>query len=99
MNILQLLAASEQIDPSSIGLKDPVKDADAAVAGILTTTYMWAGIICVLVIVIAGYYYVNSSGDPAGTKRARLAIIGACVGLVVILMAFVITQFALGVIK
>lgn len=96
MTMYRLLAATEKIDPNSIGLTDPVKDADAAVAGILTTVYMWTGIICVLVIVIAGFYYTTSSGDAAGLKRAKQAIIGACVGLIVVLMAFAITQFVLG---
>lgn len=95
MNAFWLMAA-DKIDPSTIGLPDPVKDPNTAIAGILNTAYMWAGIVCVLVIVIAGYYYVTSSGDAAGVKRAKEAIIGGVVGVIVILMAFAITQFVIG---
>ncbi len=87
--------AQIRIDPNTIGV-NKIDDADAALAGALTTMYAWAGIIAVLVIVVAGFYYVTSSGEAAIIKRAKEAVIGACIGLVVILMAFVGTQFILG---
>jgi Type IV secretion system pilin len=96
VNLLYIIAASEKIDPSSVGINNPARDADAALAGILSTVYAWAGIVCIIIIVIAGYYYTTSSGDSAGVTRAKQAIIGAVVGLIVIMMAFVITQFVLG---
>jgi len=95
MRVIQLLAA-DKIDPGSIGLTNPATDPNKVVTGILNTVYVWAGILAVIIIVIAGYYYVTSSGDQAGLRRAKQAIIGACVGLIVILMAFVITQFIVG---
>lgn len=91
-----LAEAAEKVDPSKIGLNNPPKDANAALASVLNTTYFWAGIVCVIIIVIAGYYYTNSSGDSAGVNRAKQAIVGAVVGVIVILMAFVGTQFMLG---
>lgn len=91
-----LVAATEKIDPGSIGINNPPKDADAALASILTTVYAWAGIVAVIVIIIAGFYYTTSSGDSAGLQRAKLAIIGSAVGLIVVIMAFAITQFVLG---
>jgi hypothetical protein len=84
------------IKPSDIGLTNPQTNADLAIGTILDAVYLLAGIVSVIIIVIAGYYYTTSSGDAAGTKRAKQAIIGSCVGLVVILMAFTITQFILG---
>jgi hypothetical protein len=84
------------IDPNQIGLKNPVKNADAALHTVLNTVYMWAGIIAVLVIVIAGVMYSVSQGEQAKITRAKDMIIGAVIGLVVIIMAFVITQFVLG---
>ncbi|HEU5121381.1 MAG TPA: hypothetical protein VFT59_00920 [Candidatus Saccharimonadales bacterium] len=90
------IVAAEQIKPSEIGLTDPATDPNATVASILNTVYTWAGIICVLVIVIAGILYTTSTANPSHTKRAREAIIYAVVGLIVIIMAFTITQFVLG---
>lgn len=96
MNIAWIVAATEKIDPGSIGLNNPTKDANQALESVLNTTYFWAGIVCVIIIIIGGYYYTNSSGDSAGLTRAKQAIIGAVVGVIVILMAFVGTQFMLG---
>lgn len=90
------LLAIDKINPSDIGLENPATDANATVGNILNVVYTWAGIVCVLVIVIAGLFYVISTGNATTTKRAREAILYAIVGLVVIMMAFVITQFVLG---
>lgn len=92
---LFLMAASAKIDPNAIGI-DPVKNADNAIAGLLNAVYAGAGMVCVIIIVIAGHLYTTSSGDQANLKRAKEAILGSVTGLVVIIMAFTITQFVLG---
>lgn len=61
--------------------------------GLLNTVYATAGIVAVIVIIIAGYIYVTSDGDAARVKQAKNAIIYAVVGLVVIILAFSITAF------
>lgn len=97
MNVIAwLVAATDKINPSEIGLDGVQTDANKALDGILTTVYAWAGITCIIIIVIAGYYYTTSSGDSAGVQRAKQAVIGAVVGLIVVLMAFAGTQFFLG---
>lgn len=97
MKLLELLAAADtKVNPGEIGINNPVKDANSALGDVLTTAYGAAGVVCVVIIIIAGYTYVTSSGDPSSTKRAREAIIGAVTGIVVILLAFTITNFILG---
>jgi Ni,Fe-hydrogenase I cytochrome b subunit len=91
-----LLFAIDKITPDEIGLKNPTTDPNATLSAVLTTVYTWAGILCVLAIIIAGLFYTTSTANPSHTKRAREAIIYSVVGLVVIIMAFVITQFVLG---
>ena len=58
--------------------------------------YFWAGVIAVVVIVVAGFYYVTSNGNPQQVTRAKNAILGAVVGLIVVLLAFAITAIILG---
>lgn len=96
MNILNFLAESIKIDPSEIGITDPVRSADSALLNILNTAYLWAGIVCVAIIIIGGYFYVISNGNAANVKRGKDAIMGAVIGLIVIIMAFTITQFVIG---
>jgi type IV secretory pathway VirB2 component (pilin) len=94
MSILSTLyQLAVTIDPSDIGYTSPQKDPNDAIAGILNTVYLVAGMVAVITIVIAGMVYVTSRGDPGKVKQARNAIVGALVGLVIVMSAFVITQF------
>ncbi len=92
MNILTTIA---KLSAESIDYDGP-KTADATFAGVLNLVYGVAAITAVIVIIIAGYFYVTSSGDTTKTKRAKDAILGAVIGLVVIVMAFAITEFVRG---
>lgn len=58
---------------------------------------IWALVsaISVLVIIIAGFMYVVSAGNPDKTKRAKNAIMYAVIGLVVAFFARTIVQFVL----
>jgi hypothetical protein len=94
--IHRLFAATEQINPSEIGIDDPVTNANAVVGGVLDTVYAWAGILCVIVIIVAGYLYTTANANAQRIKRAKDAIVYATVGLIVVAMAFVITQFVIG---
>ncbi len=95
IRISSLFANTHLINPTEIGFDVP-KDADTAFLGILNIVYAWAGIIAVLIIVIAGYIFLTARGDPTQIKRGKDAIRGAVIGLVVVMLAFVITQFILG---
>lgn len=89
------LAQQTRITPEEIGIPR-VTDADQAASDILNLVYLVAGITCVIVIVIAGFMFTTASGDASLIKKAREMVIGAVIGLVVILLAFVITGFVLG---
>lgn len=91
-----LLSLAATINPEDIGLNNPAKDPNVVLANTLTTVYVWAGIICIIVIIVAGIFYSVSTGSPNQTTRAREAIQYALVGVLVVMMAFVITQFVLG---
>lgn len=73
-----------------------VDDPGAAAGDLLNTVYVVAGITCVIVIVVAGFMFVTASGDASLIKKAREMLIGALIGLLVIILAFAITGFVLG---
>jgi cytochrome bd-type quinol oxidase subunit 2 len=91
-----LLAAVTKINPTEIGYDNPVTNADTAFGNMLNLVYIWAGILAVIVIIIAGYLFITARGNPDQVKRGKDAVRGAVIGLVVIMLAFVITQFVLG---
>ncbi len=97
MNILTILADSSiKIDPGKIGIGDPARIEENILVKVLETAYLWGGIICVIIIIVGGYFYVTSAGNAANVKRGKDAVMGAVIGLIVILFAFIITQFVLG---
>lgn len=75
----------------------PKKAADnAAIQRILNGIYQIAGVVAVIVIIIAGIRFITGGDSPDTVASARKAIIYACVGLVVVASAFVITNFIVG---
>ncbi|MNL79813.1 hypothetical protein D3C87_2065000 [compost metagenome] len=50
----------------------------------------------VIVIIIAGFIYTTSGGDAGAVKKAKNMVLYSVVGIVVIALAFVITQFVAG---
>ncbi|HYG84364.1 MAG TPA: hypothetical protein VD907_05835 [Verrucomicrobiae bacterium] len=95
MEKLTYLVAQFTIPSNQVNV--PQITAGNLVEAILQGTFFIVGIIAVIMIIIGGYQYTTSNGDPAGAARARKTIIYAIVGMVISLFAFVIMQFIRGV--
>jgi type IV secretory pathway VirB2 component (pilin) len=54
-----------------------------------------AGMIAVIMIIIAGIRYVTSNGDPQTASKAKNTIIYAVIGLVITILAYAIVNFVL----
>ena len=74
----------------------PKVGADDAITGILNTVYFAAGIIAIIVIIISGIFYSISQGDASKITRAKDGILYSVVGLVIIMLAFVLTNYVIG---
>ena len=58
---------------------------------------LWvAGIIAVIVVIIAGINYSLSSDDPSKTASAKNAILYSVIGLVIAASAIAITKYIIG---
>lgn len=53
------------------------------------------GAIAVVMIIVGGFRYVTSAGNPESTKSARNTILYAIVGLIIVALAQVIVHFVL----
>ena len=93
MNSLLYVAATK-IRPGEAGV--PKLEAADVVTGILNTVYLSAGIAAVIVIIVSAFFYVISQGDAAKIKRAKDGILYAVVGIIVVMSAFLITNFVIG---
>lgn len=94
MKIIQLLA--QTIDAHELGIPTVAKGGSATLDGILTTIYTVAGLIAVVVIIIAGYMYTTSAGNASAVVKAKNAILYSVIGIIVIILAFTITRFVEG---
>jgi hypothetical protein len=77
---------------------DPTKLTDAKTVweGLLSIVYMVSGAFAVIIIILAGFSYTTANGDPSKIAKAKNAIMYAVIGLVVVLIAFLVTQFVIG---
>lgn len=94
-NLLADASTVIKISPDEIG--SPKVSADSGTLhATLMTVYLWAGIVCVVIIIIGGLRYTISNDDSGMITSAKNTIMYALIGLVVIIMAAAITQFILG---
>jgi hypothetical protein len=92
--ILKLLS-QVQINPDD--LKVPRTElTDTSISTVLETVFMVAGGVAVLVIAVAGLFYVISLGNPQATNKAKNTILYALIGLGVCVFAFTIVRYVLG---
>jgi len=70
------------------------------IGDLVTILYKWAiplgSALAALVIIYAGYLYATSQGNPDSVKMAKDLIIGALVGLALIILAGVILRNVIG---
>lgn len=65
------------------------------IQNILNYAYSMAGLVAVAFIIKGGFDYIFSQGDPGKTAQGTRTLIGAIIGLVIVIMARVITALIL----
>lgn len=88
---LSEMASKVKIDP-------PPVSAPSLNVG-LNRLFFWAGVVAVVVIVIAGFRYITSAGSPDKAKQARNTIVYTVIGLLIILFSFAIVSIVSGGLK
>ena len=74
----------------------PPSSLDSTIKNIVNILSAAVGVVAVIMIMIGGFRYVTSSGNPEAAKGARNTIVYAVIGLVVVAVAQVIVHFVLG---
>jgi hypothetical protein len=72
---------------------DPIAGTNGVIEKVTLLLATISGIVAVVIIIIAGFMFVISSGDAHKAATARMAIIGSLVGLVIIGAATSIITF------
>lgn len=86
-----------QIDISEGEIDVPkTRIEQGSVQNVLQLVFGTIAAISVLIITIAGLYFVLSRGNPEKSNRARNAIIYSSIGLLVSILASAIVRFVIG---
>lgn len=83
--------AQVKLDISPLPFSDGKKDyASDAWANGLTIVFGIFGVVAILMLVINGFLYITSSGDPQRMAQARMGILYSIIGLIVVIFAVAI---------
>lgn len=86
------------VDPTGNVIKFIPQDG-ASLTEIIQSILNWIfgiiGIVAVVMIIIGGFNFMTSAGDPGKVKKGKDTILYGIIGLVVALLAFAIVNFVL----
>lgn len=64
-------------------------------ADIIEIMFSIGGVLALIGLIVGGYKYITSAGNPEAAGQAKLTIVYSIVGLIVILVAVVFVRFLL----
>jgi hypothetical protein len=74
---------------------DPITGSDGVLANIVDLVSFVAGAAAVILVVIGGFRFVLSNGEPEKAASARKTILYSLVGLAIVLLAQTIVSFVI----
>jgi hypothetical protein len=95
MDRLHLLAAMVDLSP----LPNIGRGQDAFITDAITIVIRIVAALSLLFIVIGGFRYIMSQGEPQGVSKAKGTIVYALIGLAVAVLAQVIVSLIVGATK
>jgi hypothetical protein len=69
--------------------------AASTITNIVNFMSILVGVVVIIMVIVAGFQYITSSGDSAKISKAKTALVYALVGLVLVAMAQFLVQFVL----
>lgn len=79
-----------------LGIPDNDLSSSTALNPLFNLAYVVAAVVAIIVIIIAGLNYASSRGDTAKITKAKNMIIYAVSGLIIVFIAFVLTNMVIG---
>ncbi len=76
---------SDPVNPPTFG-----EGIDTILDNVIKLIFPLAGLVCVVFIIIGGYTWIASGGDPAKVKQAQGTLTWAIIGLIFVLVAALI---------
>ncbi len=91
---LALVSAQTAVAAQAQGVPNPVNNNDlgGVLFSVVNFLLLFAGAIAVLFLIIGGFRYVVSTGNPEQVEGAKKTILYAVLGLVIIFIAWVLVS-------
>jgi len=64
---------------------------------IITYVLLIAGVLAVGYLIYSGILYITAAGNPDSAKKGQQGVINAIIGIIIIMLAFFIVRFAMGI--
>ena len=94
--LLRLAIATGSDSNSTTSVNIPTTNESELLANGLNLVYFIAGAVAVITIIIAGLMYASSTGDAGRVTKSKNLLFYSIIGLIVVLVAFVVTNFVIG---
>ncbi|MFH1404787.1 MAG: MMCAP2_0565 family pilin-like conjugal transfer protein [Patescibacteria group bacterium] len=70
-------------------------DLSTTIAGIINVALGFLGIVAVVIILAGGFKWMTAAGNEEKVKEARKLLVGGLIGLIIVLAAYAIADFAI----
>lgn len=67
----------------------------AVIKALIQIAFTAAGLVAVIYIIVGGFRYITSSGNPEGIEAAKATIFNSIIGLIIILISFLLVNYIL----
>lgn len=64
-------------------------------AQVINSLLLWGGAVALVFIIIGGFRFIISMGNPEGVEKARHTVMYAVLGLIIIFLAYIIVAYLL----
>lgn len=71
---------------------------EGKVATLINYAMAFSGIVAVILLIVAGYSFITSAGDPDKAAQAGKMVTGTIIGLAIVLIAGILVKYILQVI-
>ena len=90
---------AEGIAPTGSGKTIPnplgTHDLQYVVTQVFNLAFGLAGLVALIYLIIGGYQYITSSGNPDAAETAKGTIVNSIIGLIIVLTSFLLVNFTL----
>lgn len=95
IGVIGVIAALINAEPALA--VDGAAQTESFIKNIVKTLVGLAGAVAVVFMVIGGFHYITSSGNPEKLDQAKKTLLYSGIGLVIVIAAYAIVDFVAGI--